>query len=235
VSFYGDKNKVISDAALEQWKTDGTGPWSKYACELGVGYFKLGEKFTSSPEFLALPASEQAYLNHETVPHYEVITHFPIHWFQPGFPEEDLDAACLLTFLYNSQAKGTAELQSSDPNVPLLFDPKFLEHEFDRRVATDSLREVLRLVESPAFAKDTVGTLFAPAANATDDELLEYWQQTIGSSWHPLGTVKMGKRGDADAAVDKDFRIFETEGLRVADMSVVPVLPSCHTQSVACK
>ena len=49
------------------------------------------------------------------------------------------------------------------------------------------------------------------------------------------GTVKMGKPGDVDCAVDKHFRVVGIEGLRVADMSVVPVLPSCHVQAVACK
>ena len=234
-SFYGTKNKAIANAALEQWKKDGTGPWSKYACEGGVGYFKLGEKFTSSPEFLALPPTEQEYLHHETVPHYEVLSHFPMHWFLPGFPDENLSYACFLVFLYNAQARGTVELQSSDPNVPLLIDPKFLEPEFDRRAAIESLRDVLRIAELPDFAKDTVETLVAPNPGATDEELLGYWQQTISSSWHMTGTVKMGKQGDADAAVDNRFRVVGIEGLRVADMSVVPVLPSCHTQSVACK
>ncbi|KAK0649338.1 hypothetical protein B0T16DRAFT_326901 [Cercophora newfieldiana] len=232
-SFYGVANKDAADAALEQWKIDGTGPWAKYACEMGVGYFKFNEKFTSSPEFLALPAAEQAYLNHETVPHYEVLTHFPIHWFIPNFPDDNLDYACLLVFLYNAQTSGTVELQSSDPSVPLLFDPKFLESEFDRKAAVESLREVLRLAESPAFAKDTVGTIAAPAFNSTDDELLAYWQGTISSSWHMTGTAKMGKPGDEDAVVDNDFRVVGIEGLRIADMSVVPVLASCHTQSVA--
>ncbi|KAK0611457.1 hypothetical protein B0T14DRAFT_439590 [Immersiella caudata] len=230
-SFYGTQNQAAQDAALEQWKKDGTGPWSKYACEMAVGYFKLNESFTSSSEFLALPATEQAYLNHETVPHYEVLTHLPIQWFIPNLPDEDLDAASFIVFLYNSQARGTVELQSADPTVPLLFDPKFLENEFDRRAAIDSLREVLRLAESPAFAKDTVGTIAAPPFNATDEELLAYWQQTISSSWHMTGTAKMS--GDKDAVVDKDFRVVGIEGLRIVDMSVVPVLASCHTQSVA--
>jgi choline dehydrogenase-like flavoprotein len=35
--------------------------------------------------------------------------------------------------------------------------------------------------------------------------------------------------------VDGEFRVMGVEGLRVADMSVVPVLPSCHVQAVACK
>ncbi|EAQ91895.1 hypothetical protein CHGG_00130 [Chaetomium globosum CBS 148.51] len=227
--FYGDQ--AVMDAALEEWKKNGTGPWTKFATEMGIGFFKSDE-LVSSPEFKSLPAEEQRYLNSETVPHFEVFTHFPIHWFLPNFRSEDLGYSCLLVFPYNAQGRGTATLQSSDPNVPLLFDPKFFDHPFDRRAAIAALREVLRFTKTEAYAKDTVSTLVAPKSES-DEDLLAHWQQTFGSSWHMTGTVKMGKPDDAGAAVDKEFRLMGIEGLRVADMSVVPVLASCHVQAVA--
>jgi choline dehydrogenase-like flavoprotein len=47
------------------------------------------------------------------------------------------------------------------------------------------------------------------------------------------GTVKMGKAGEKDACVDSDFKVVGIENLRVADMSVVPVLTNNHTQATA--
>ncbi|KAL2161832.1 hypothetical protein VTH06DRAFT_7616 [Thermothelomyces fergusii] len=228
-SFYGDQ--AAMDAALEQWKRDGTGPWTKFATEMGIGFFK-SDAIAASAEFRALPAEEQRYLSAETVPHYEVFTHFPIHWFLPGFRAEDLNYSCLLVFLYNAQARGSVTLQSADPGAPLRFDPNFLAHPFDRRCAVEALREVLRFARSDAYARDTVATLAAPKSDS-DEDLLAYWEQTIGSSWHMTGTVKMGRPGDPDAAVDSSFRLVGVDGLRVADMSVVPVLASCHVQAVA--
>ncbi|KAI1075857.1 hypothetical protein F5B20DRAFT_367830 [Whalleya microplaca] len=227
--FYGDKK--VMDEALEQWKKDGTGPWAKFACELAVGWFKL-DKLVASKEFNDLPADEQNYLSKPTVPHYELLTHFPIHWFIPGFPDSALNYSCLLVFLYNAQSRGEVTLQSSDPNVPLKFDPKFLSDPFDRRVAIEALRDALRFADSEGYAKDNVATLAGPAGRS-DEELLEHWRQTISSSWHMTGTIKMGKPGDADAAVDSDFRLLGFDNLRVADMSVLPVLGSCHVQAVA--
>lgn len=43
----------------------------------------------------------------------------------------------------------------------------------------------------------------------------------------------MGKDSDGEACVDTAFRLVGTQGLRVADMSVCPLLPSNHTQSTA--
>ncbi|KAK3290935.1 uncharacterized protein B0H64DRAFT_49805 [Chaetomium fimeti] len=227
--FYGDQ--AAMDAALEEWKQTGTGPWAQFATEMGIGFFKSDE-LVASDEFKALPAEEQRYLNSETVPHFEMLTHFPIHWFLPGFRDEDLNYSCLLVFPYNGQSRGTATLQSSDPSVPLHFDPNFFEHPFDRRAAIASLREAVRFTKTEGYAKDTVATITAPQSDS-DEDLLAYWAQTFGSSWHMTGTVKMGKPDDATAAVDKDFRLMGIDGLRVADMSVVPVLASCHVQAVA--
>ncbi|KAI1462283.1 GMC oxidoreductase [Annulohypoxylon moriforme] len=228
-SFYG--NKEAQAAALEQWKKDGTGPWSKFACEMLIGWFKLPH-LPSLPEFQALPEAERSYQNQPTVPHYEVITHFPIHYFVPDYPDSSLNYSCLLVFLYNAQSRGEVTLQSSDPDAAPLIDPKFLSTEFDRRAVVEIMKEMKRFLKSEGYAKDTISTIAGPTGDS-DEELLEYWRQAISSSWHMIGTVKMGQPGDADAAVDKDFRLVGIDNLRVADMSVVPILASCHVQIVA--
>ncbi|KAI2601766.1 hypothetical protein GGR54DRAFT_627042 [Hypoxylon sp. NC1633] len=46
-------------------------------------------------------------------------------------------------------------------------------------------------------------------------------------------TANIRKPGDADAVIDKAFRVIGIEGLRVTDISVVPILPNCHLQVVA--
>ncbi|KAK7433184.1 hypothetical protein QQZ08_000116 [Neonectria magnoliae] len=227
--FYGDQK--VMDVALEQWKRDGTGPWSKFACELGIGWFKL-DKLVASDEFQALAAEERAYLTKPTVPHYEVLTHFPIHWFIPGFPQDSLNCSCILVFYYNSQSRGEVTLQSADPNTPLKFDPKFLSSPFDRRAAVEALRDAFRIAKHKGYADNNESVIAGPQGDS-DEDLLAYWRQTISSSWHMTGTVKMGKPGDADAAVDSDFHLMGIDNLRVADMSVVPILASCHVQSVA--
>ncbi|KAG5287767.1 glucose-methanol-choline oxidoreductase [Histoplasma capsulatum G186AR] len=228
-AFYG--NKKVMDEALEQWKRDATGPWSKFSCECGIGWFKI-DGLTQTKEFEDLPSEEQEYLQKETVPHYEIFTHFPIHWFVPDFPDSALDYTCLLVFLYNAQARGEVTLQSSDPNEPLRMDPKFLSHPFDRRAAIYSLRDAFRIAKHPTYIKDRLAELAAPKSNS-DEDLLEYWKQNISSSWHMICTAKMGKAGDVDAVVDCDYRVMGIDGLRVADMSVIPVLVSGHIQAAA--
>lgn len=227
-AFYQDDAAMAS--AMKQWEEDGTGLWTRHGCQIGSGWFK-SSRITSSQEFKALPSPVQDLLNRSTIPHYELITHFPVHFI---FPQlfQDYSYVCLAVFLMNEQSVGEVRLQSSNPNDPLLFDPKFLEHPFDRRACIEIYRHLWELAKHPAFAKDTVGTLMGPASES-DEDILQFWRDNLSSSWHMTGTVKMGKGGDRDAAVNNRFQVFGVQNLRVADMSVVPVLTNNHTQATA--
>lgn len=227
-SFYQDE--VAMEAAMKQWERDRTGPWTRYGCQLGIGWFK-SDRITSCEEFKALPGSVQDFMNCETIPHYEIISHFPVHF---TFPQlfQDYSYICLPVFLMNEQSVGEVQLQSSDPNEPLSFNPKYLEHQFDRRACIEIYRHLWDLTQHPCFAKDTVSTIMAPASHS-DEDILQFWKNNLSSSWHMTGTVKMGRDGASDAAVDSRFRVFGVEKLRVADMSVVPVLTNNHTQATA--
>ncbi|KNG80075.1 glucose-methanol-choline (gmc) oxidoreductase [Aspergillus nomiae NRRL 13137] len=227
-SFYQDE--VAMEAATKQWERDRTGPWTRYGCQLGIGWFK-SDRITSCEEFKALPGSVQDFMNCETIPHYEIISHFPVHF---TFPQlfQDYSYICLPVFLMNEQSVGEVQLQSSDPNEPLSFNPKYLEHPFDRRACIEIYRHLWDLTQHPCFAKDTVSTIMAPASHS-DEDILQFWKNNLSSSWHMTGTVKMGRDGASDAAVDSRFRVFGVKRLRVADMSVVPVLTNNHTQATA--
>jgi choline dehydrogenase len=45
----------------------------------------------------------------------------------------------------------------------------------------------------------------------------------------------MGKKEDPYAVVDTRGRVYNTEGLRVVDASIFPLLPAGHPMSTICK
>jgi choline dehydrogenase len=59
---------------------------------------------------------------------------------------------------------------------------------------------------------------------ATDDQVREFVRQRADSYHHQVGSCKMGV--DNMAVVDPDLRVRGVERLRVADASVMPVVPS---------
>ena len=55
------------------------------------------------------------------------------------------------------------------------------------------------------------------------------WRQYGVSSWHLIGTARMGPATDPGAVVDDRLRVHGIEGLRVVDASVMPTSPSANT------
>jgi choline dehydrogenase-like flavoprotein len=58
-------------------------------------------------------------------------------------------------------------------------------------------------------------------------ECEEYARQYGRTSYHPVGTCRMGV--DTDSIVDTDLRVREIAGLRVIDSSVMPILTTSNT------
>jgi alcohol oxidase len=77
-----------------------------------------------------------------------------------------------------------------------------------------------------------------PSADAivysdADEQVLETWLRAhVGTTWHSLGTCAMRRR-EAGGVVDGRLRVYGVEGLRVADLSVVPGNVAANTASTA--
>jgi choline dehydrogenase len=71
---------------------------------------------------------------------------------------------------------------------------------------------------------------FAPGADrTTDDEILDWVKQVAETTYHPVGTCKMGS--DPMAVVDAQLCVHGIAGLRVADASIMPTLTSGNTNA----
>ena len=216
-------SEALQKAARIQWETNHTGPLSEIACASGIGFFK-SEAVGTSAELEALPKAQRGHLQRPTVPSYEVVLNGPsAEYFMD--PQNSPTLTSIFVVVMNTQSEGSVALQSADPHTPLLYDPAFLSHPFDRRVAIEATREMMRVVDGPKFRTDHIGIVSAPASD-NEGDILEYWEKNLSSTWHMCGTCKMGQvEGQDGACVDKEFKVFGTKGLRVADMSVVPILP----------
>lgn len=47
-----------------------------------------------------------------------------------------------------------------------------------------------------------------------------------------VGTCKMGPENDPNAVVNSKLQVYGIQNLRVVDASIMPVLPSAHTNAV---
>ncbi|KAK8138560.1 FAD/NAD(P)-binding protein [Apiospora sp. TS-2023a] len=183
----------------------------------------------SSREFQALPLPMQNYLRRPLVPNWEMATHTP--FFDDVEVADDEDVFSAICLVMNPQSRGTVTLKSANPREAPIIDPKFLTHPFDRRTAIEGMREMLRFFQAPTWKRKTVRHVSWPQ-DSSDKAIWEAFSSNLRSSWHMAGTVKMGHNAQ-EACVDSSFKVIGMQNLRVADMSVCPLLPNNHTQSTA--
>jgi choline dehydrogenase len=122
---------------------------------------------------------------------------------------------------------GHVHIKTQDPLQPARMDPRYLSNEDDARLFVRGMRVGRDVANMPALKPFLVRET-RPGPNISDDaELLGYVRETLQTSWHMVGTCKMGV--DAAAVVDPELRVRGITRLRVIDSSICPTLPSSGT------
>ena len=62
-----------------------------------------------------------------------------------------------------------------------------------------------------------------------DIEIEEFIRRYAEGAYHSVGTCKMGI--DEMSVVDKNLKVYGIDGLRVADASIMPIIPSGNTNA----
>ena len=171
--------------------------------------------------------------SHPREPVPDLQFHFsPASYPVSAAPTRRLDALPGMTigvYPMRPEAEGRVHAVSSDPLAPPAIETAFLAPEADRRRLIAGMRIARRIVAQPAF--DPVrGEELVPGPGHEDDAaLLDHLRACADTSYHPVGTCRMGT--GAEAVVDPALRVRGLEGLRVADASIMPTHVSGNTQA----
>ena len=107
--------------------------------------------------------------------------------------------------------------------------PNYLAHDEDVMSLVRGVR-ILRCVLGTEPFASCVEAEQRPGPDVESDEALtRYVRETAGTVYHPVGTCKMGS--DAMSVVDARLRVHGIAGLRVADASIMPDIPSGNTNA----
>jgi len=128
-----------------------------------------------------------------------------------------------------SESTGSVHIASADPAVPPAIRFNFLSAQHDRDGLLAAIRKGRELMATSPL-KEVTGAEIAPGAERqTDEEILDWVRNTAETTYHPVGTCKMGQ--DPMAVVDNELRVHGIAGLRIADASIMPTLTSGNTNA----
>ncbi|SEQ16464.1 choline dehydrogenase [Solimonas aquatica] len=200
--------------------------WGKLGMGLDFALRRRGP-LTMAPSQLGVftksdPAIERADLEYHVQPLSLDKFGEPLHRF-PAFTA----SVCNL----RPSSRGQVRIASADPAQAPLIAPNYLSSEQDRRIAAAALRLTRRIVGMPALAPYQPEE-FLPGAQLQSDAELARAAGDIGTTiFHPVGTCRMGRADDEQAVVDAQLRLRGLAGLRIADASIMPTIPSGNTNA----
>jgi choline dehydrogenase len=142
---------------------------------------------------------------------------------------DDFPGMTVGVWQHRPESVGHVRARSADPFVDPVIQPNYLAHPDDRRVLVRGLRIAQRLLRTPELAPFVERIIMPEAAELSDDEWLDYAGRYGSTSYHLIGTARMGPASDPTAVVDDELRVHGLEGLRVADASIMPTMISANT------
>jgi choline dehydrogenase len=130
--------------------------------------------------------------------------------------------------LVRPQSRGYLRLRTADPNGPLEIQPNFLAEQADAEALASCVELGLDLAAQPAYG-DLIKCWVVPPRRMSREATVAFVRRSCSSYLHPVGTCAMGP--DREAVVDAELRVHGALGLRVADASVMPTIPSANTNA----
>jgi choline dehydrogenase-like flavoprotein len=153
----------------------------------------------------------------------------PVLFEEEGLKQPTEDGLTLGVVLLQPRSSGTVTLRSADPLDPPAIDPRYLSDPEvnDLRTLLQGLRLARRVLAQEPLRGIVTEELLPGSAAQTDEALVAHVRATSQTLYHPIGTCRMGI--DPMAVVDPELRVRGLERLRIVDASVMPRLPTGHT------
>ena len=146
---------------------------------------------------------------------------------------DDHPAMTVAPWQQRPESRGHVRIASADPLAAPRIQPNYLAHEMDRRVLLGGLRLARRLLRTPELAPYNAGEDYPGSGVESDDEWLDVARRRGTTTFHLVGSCRMGPEADPLAVVDDRLRVRGLDALRVADASIVPRMPSANTNAAA--
>jgi len=136
-------------------------------------------------------------------------------------------------FLLHPLSRGTVRLNLTHPLEQPILDYRTSSNPVDFDIHVAHVRFLRRMISTPTMQQHGAAEVGPGAGVQGDATLIEYIKDSmIFSFMHPCCTAAMlpKKKG---GVVGPDLKVHGADGLRIVDMSILPLLPSSHLSATA--
>ncbi|KAJ7290693.1 aryl-alcohol oxidase-like protein [Mycena rebaudengoi] len=211
-----NQNSTLFDEAFAQWNKSHTGPFVEFGVT-HVAWLRLDEDapiFPNHPDPSAGPDT----------PHIELFSS------PSGFTGGVGNFMTIFMAMVTPAVRGSISINSSNPFDPPLIDSDLLASEFDLFTLREALKRAQKFVSAPAW-KNYIIAPTEDLENITSAALDQHIRNTANTAYHIVGSAGMSARNAGYGVVDPDLLVKGFGGLRIIDASVIPIVPTAHTQA----
>ena len=123
---------------------------------------------------------------------------------------------------------GHVRARTADPFEKPESQPNYLAAESDQRVFLAGMKLARRLLRTAPLAPYVAHEAYPGDHVQSDDELMAIGRARGTTTYHLMGTCRMGPDSDPTAVVDDQLRVKGLTGLRVIDASIMPTMLSAN-------
>ncbi|MCW3014066.1 MAG: alkJ, pSRTUE45c [Solirubrobacterales bacterium] len=149
----------------------------------------------------------------------------PVLFYDEGLGATVQDGLAFGPGVVKPTSRGAVTLRTPSPYSKPRIVHNYLDSEEDRATILAGMRVALDIAAQEALQGVITGTFSAPAADATDEEIMEFVRENTMTIYHPTSTCAIGP------VVDSRLKVHGVQGLRVVDASVMPSVVRGNTNA----
>ncbi len=133
------------------------------------------------------------------------------------------------SYFTRPRSRGSVTLRSNNPSDVPIVDPNSFAEPYDLERHIEAVKITQEVGRSRSMAKFVAAEHFPGPECKTKQDYINMSRASARSSYHPVGTCKMGV--DELAVVDPQCRVHGIENLRICDSSIMPRVVSSNTNA----
>ena len=146
---------------------------------------------------------------------------------------DDQPGMTLAAWQQRPESTGHVLARSADPHAKPEIQPNYLSTDTDRRVLLAGLKLARALMRADPMKPYFDGEIFPGVAVQSDEDLLDTARTRGTTTFHMIGTCRMGPDTDPTAVVDHTLAVRGLDNLMVADASIMPTMPAANTNAAS--
>lgn len=127
-------------------------------------------------------------------------------------------------------SKGYLEISSNDAKQAPRLYPNYMDTQHDKDLMLDGMRLMRQLTAAPALKAVIEEEILPGSGYDSDEQMMSFVQNNAWTVFHQCGTCRMGDDART-SVVDARLSVHGIQGLRVADASVFPTIPTGNTNA----